>query len=336
MIEWLWPAMFILLPLPILLRWRLPPLQRQEAALLVPDIGRFETPNASGRLRLSFPQLSRLALLWLCWIATVIALARPQWSGDEVSLPVTGRDLMLAVDISGSMGTEDLQLGGTFVNRLAVVKSVVSAFLERRVGDRVGLILFGSNAYLQAPLTFDLKSVQRLLIEAPVGIAGGKTAIGDAIGLAVKRLRQKEEGERILVLLTDGANNVGAVAPVKAAELAQIEAIRIYTIGVGADELQLKMPGIFGALGSRMVNPSSELDEDTLRQIAELTEGSYFRAQDTERLREIYREIDAMEPVDQEAERYRPVRALFHWPLAVALLAMLALLALRNAPKSTP
>lgn len=231
---------------------------------------------------------------------------------------------MLAVDISGSMGTEDLQLKGQIVNRLTVVKNVVSQFVVARDGDRVGLILFGTNAYLQAPLTFDLATVNRLLTEAPVGIAGGKTAIGDAIGLAVKRLRQRPDGDRVLILLTDGANNVGEVAPVKAAELATQEDIRIYTIGVGADEMRL--PSIFGVFGSRVVNPSAELDEDTLTAIAEATGGRYFRAQNTAKLVEIYEIIDAMEPIEQDAETYRPTAALYHWPLAGGWLIIMFLL----------
>ncbi|MDA8703029.1 VWA domain-containing protein, partial [Pseudomonadales bacterium] len=146
---------------------------------------------------------------------------------------------MLAVDISGSMGTEDMQVQGDFVDRLSVVKAVIAKFVEARNGDRVGLVLFGTNAYLQAPLTFDLKSVNRLLIEAPVGIAGGKTAIGDAIGLAVKRLRKRPNEEKVLILLTDGANNVGEVEPKVAAELAARDGIKIYTVGVGADEMRM-------------------------------------------------------------------------------------------------
>ena len=232
---------------------------------------------------------------------------------------------MLAVDISGSMGTEDMELGGQLVDRLAVVKRVVADFIGARQGDRLGLILFGTNAYLQAPLTFDLQTVDRLLSEAPVGIAGGKTAIGDAIGLAVKRLRQRPDGDRVLILLTDGANNVGEVAPVKAAELAAGEGIRIYTIGVGADEL--RMPSIFGAFGSRLVNPSADLDEDTLTRIAENTGGRYFRARDTEGLAEVYAIIDALEPVEQDPETYRPIAALYYWPMGCAwLLACLLLI----------
>jgi Ca-activated chloride channel family protein len=219
-----------------------------------------------------------------------------------------------------------MQIGNRLVNRLTVVKNVVSDFVERRQGDRVGLILFGTNAYLQAPLTFDLASVNRLLTEAPVGIAGGKTAIGDAIGLAVKRLRQRPQGDRVLILLTDGANNVGEVAPDKAAELASVEDIRIYTIGVGAKSM--RMPSIFGVFSSGIINPSAELDEETLQDIAGLTNGRYFRAENTEQLMEIYSLIDAMEPIEQEAETYRPIAALYYWPLGTAWLMAMWLLAL--------
>ena len=324
MIDWVWPFAFALIPLPLLLRSFWKPLQRQQAALAVPDITNFQIEETSGSSRLASTMPWRALLLWLVWAALVTAVARPQWTGDPVTLPTTGRDLMLAVDISGSMGTEDLQLGGQVVNRLTVVKSVVSDFIEARQGDRLGLILFGTNAYLQAPLTFDLQTVNRLLIEAPVGIAGGKTAIGDAIGLAVKRLRQRPDGDHVLILLTDGANNVGEVAPIKAAELANQDEIRIYAIGVGADEMRLQ--SAFGLLGSRIINPSAELDEKTLKAIAQKTGGRYFRAQNTEKLVEIYDIIDALEPIEQDAETYRPTAALFHWPMTIAWLAFLWLI----------
>jgi len=323
-IEWVWPWAFLLVPLPLAVRllWR--PQQREQAALTVPSVATFRSDDAvaAGIGGGSFAW--RMLLLWLIWAALVAAAARPQWTGEPVTLPTTGRDLMLAVDISGSMGTEDLQLGGQLVNRLTVVKNVVREFIAKRQGDRVGLILFGTNAYVQAPLTFDLPTVNQLLVEAPVGIAGGKTAIGDAIGLAVKRLRQRPAGDKVLILLTDGANNVGEVAPVKAAELAAQEDIRIYTVGVGADEMRL--PSIFGNFGSRVVNPSAELDEDTLTAIASTTGGRYFRAQNTAKLIEIYDIIDAMEPVEQDAETYRPIAALYYWPLGAAWILFLGLL----------
>lgn len=333
MIEWIWPYAFALLPLPFAVRWLWRAAEQRQAALTVPNLGAFrlQTETAAERPAVRFPW--RVLLLWLVWLALVTAAARPQWTGDPVMLPATGRDLMLAVDISGSMGTEDLELSGQLVDRLAVVKQVVVDFIDTRQGDRMGLILFGTHAYLQAPLTFDLQTVNRLLEEAPVGIAGGKTAIGDAIGLAVKRLRQRPQGDRVLILLTDGANNVGEVAPVKAAELAAGEDIRIYTIGVGADEM--RMPSIFGAFGSRVVNPSADLDEETLERIAATTQGRYFRARSTSDLAEIYAIIDALEPVEQDPETYRPVAALYYWPLGLAwvLACLLLLMDARSTPR---
>ena len=326
MIEWIWPYAFALLPLPLLARrfWR-SAVETQEA-LTVPRLDAFQLQSepAAERPARRFPW--RMLLLWAIWLALLTAAARPQWTGDPVLLPTSGRDLMLAVDISGSMGTEDMELGGQLVDRLAVVKAVVADFIGARQGDRTGLILFGTNAYLQAPLTFDLQTVNRLLTEAPVGIAGGKTAIGDAIGLAVKRLRQRPHGDRVLILLTDGANNVGEVAPAKAAELAAGEEIRIYTIGVGADEM--RMPSIFGSFGSRIVNPSADLDEETLKRIAAISGGRYFRARSTTGLAEVYAIIDALEPVEQDPETYRPVAALYYWPMGLAWLLACALLLL--------
>jgi Ca-activated chloride channel homolog len=327
MIEWLWPQSLLLAPLPLVARWLLRPLPRSAPALIVPSVGRFRagTDAAEG---VGSPRLRwRLVLLWLAWLALVAALARPQWTGEPVTLPVSGRDLMLAVDLSGSMGTEDMQLGNQPVNRLVVVRHVLGDFIERRRGDRVGLILFGTHAYLQAPLTFDVATVNRLLHEAPIGIAGGRTAIGDAIGLAVKRLRERPTDERVLILLTDGANNSGEVSPEKAAQLAHAEGIRIHTVGVGADTM--RMPGLFGMLPSGIVNPSAEMDEEGLRAIAELTGGRYFRARDTRELAEIYALLDALEPVEQDPETFRPVIALYHWPLGLAWLMVGFLAAFR-------
>jgi len=210
MIQLLWPWAFAALPLPWLYRSVIRPVPNRDAALRVPDTGRFAFGLAA---RGGGNATRRLVLLlaWLAWACLLGAIARPQYTGDPVSLPSTGRDLMLAVDISGSMNTEDMEIDGQVVNRLAVVKQVVSDFIARRAGDRVGLVLFGTNAYLQAPLTFDLATVEELLQDTPIGIAGGKTAIGDAIGLAVKRLRTRPNDSRVLMLLTDGANNVGEV-----------------------------------------------------------------------------------------------------------------------------
>lgn len=257
----------------------------------------------------------------LIWLALIISAARPQYIGEPVQLPTNGRDLMLAVDISGSMGTEDMEVGNTLVSRLLVVKAVVGDFVERRVGDRLGLILFGSKAYLQTPLTFDRKTVRTLLMETPLGIAGGKTAIGDAIGLAVKRLQSRPADSRVLILLTDGQSNIGEVTPLQAAKIAAQEGVKIYTIGFGAEEMQI--PGL---LFNRTVNPSSELDSQTLIEIAELTGGIYQRARSAAELQAIYTVLDELEPIEQDQETFRPVMSLFYWPLALALLASVLLI----------
>ncbi len=325
MIEFLWPWVFAALPLPILTRlWRRQ-MATPQPALTVPDVHVWQVDEriTIGKHKDRRATLN-LVLLSLAWIALVTAAARPQWTGEPVALPVTGRDLILAVDISGSMGTEDMEHAGNYVDRLTIVKSVIKAFLDRRAGDRVGLIIFGTNAYLQAPLTFDITTVQSLLLETPIGIAGGKTNIGDAIGLAVKRLRTRPASSRVVVLLTDGASNSGELQPVKAAELAAEIGMRIYTIGVGATEMRL--PGLFGRFGSRIVNPSAELDEDTLQKIAALTGGTFYRAQNPQELAQIYAVIDSLEPVEQDPETFRPVQVLFMWPLGAGLILLLILL----------
>jgi Ca-activated chloride channel family protein len=222
---------------------------------------------------------------------------------------------MLAVDLSGSMQTRDFVIGDQRVSRLDAIKAIAGDFIDRRVGDRLGLILFGTQAYLQTPLTFDRKTVHNMLDEAAIGLAGEQTAIGDAIGLAVKRLRELPQGNKVLILLTDGVSNTGELTPHKAAQLAAKEGVTIYTIGIGASEMQV--PSLFGM---QSVNPSSDLDEDTLRAIARTTGGRYFRARDTEQLNQIYSILDKLQPVDQEKQTFRPRKTLFYWPLAISLL----------------
>lgn len=331
--EFAWPWMFLLLPLPLLVRL-LPARERHEAALRTPDLQGFEGFGTTG-LRPPDRTGPRLILLWLVWLALISAAARPERIGDPVSVPVTGRDLMLAVDISGSMNREDMEIRGQNVTRLVVVKDVLAEFVERRRGDRLGLILFGSNAYLQAPLTFDRNTVGQLLQETPIGIAGGKTAIGDAIGLAVKHLRDRPAENRVLILLTDGASNVGEIAPVKAAELAAQAGVRIYTVGVGAEQMQA--PGWFGGtFGTRTMNPSADLDEDTLTEVAALTGGRYFRARNRGELQSIYATLDRLEPVAAPDEVFRPVKQLFHWPLGLALILSLLLALLQSGRLALP
>ncbi|WP_457666971.1 vWA domain-containing protein [Thiolapillus sp.] len=315
MLEFAWPWIFLALPLPWLVRSLLPPVRQQQAALRVPFLEDFEALQGKNA-RAGGRSLLALSLSVLAWLLLVTAAARPQWQGEAMPLPMQGRDLMLAVDLSGSMAEEDFVIGRQRVDRLTATKIVAGNFIEKRKGDRVGLILFGEQAYLQAPLTYDLKTVKTLLDEAFINMAGQKTAIGDAIGLAIKRLRGKK-GEKVLILMSDGENTAGAMDPLKAAELAAEEKLKIYTIGIGADP----EADFFG-----MVSGRSALDEKTLTRIAQLTGGRYFRARDTAQLVAIYDAIDAMEPVENDERFFRPVDELFYWPAGAALLLALGLL----------
>jgi len=320
--EWLWAL--ALLPLPIAAYYFLPAASAaQESALKVPNIDVFETAllNQSPVQNKSW----LLALAAIAWILFVLAIARPQWLGDAIEIPISGRDLMLAVDLSGSMKVEDFKINGRAVNRLEATKYVAQQFIKQRTGDRLGLILFGDKAYLQTPLTFDLKTVNTLLLESAIGLAGEKTAIGDAIGLAIKRLAKVEEKSRVLILLTDGANTAGEVTPIKAAQLAAQQHLKIYTIGVGADEMIQQ-----SFFGSRKINPSADLDEKTLRYIAEHTGGQYFRARDTQELQGIYRLLDELEPAEKDSETLRPEQSLYYWFLAASLFLVGFILLIRN------
>ena len=313
MIHFAWPLSILILPLPWLIRKFLPPVSpTQQAALIVPFLEDFTETSTSPSF--SFRSWS-LILAGIVWCLMVIASTRPQWLGDPIEQSVSGRDLMLAVDLSGSMEEQDFILNNRRVDRLSATKKVAGEFIARRIGDRIGLILFGTQAYLQTPLTFDRQTVLTLLNESALGLAGDNTAIGDAIGLAVKRLRQQPTGSRVLILLTDGANTAGEISPIKAAELAAENQLKIYTIGIGADEMLVR--SFFG--GTHKVNPSKDLDEDTLTAIADKTGGRYFRARNTEQLNQIYQILDQLEPVEKDKRFFRPRSELFHWPLGLAL-----------------
>ncbi|AMO57051.1 BatB protein [Endozoicomonas montiporae] len=319
MLELQWPWVFVITPLPYLIyRFMTPASQSGGSALQVPfyrhltSIAGNNLVHQNSRRQLSF------ILPVVIWLLLLLAAARPVWLGEPIQLQGTGRDVMLAVDLSGSMEINDMELNGVAVDRLVVTKHVLTDFIERRTGDRLGLILFGTQAYLQAPLTFDLKTVGTLMDESAIGMAGNKTAIGDALGLAVKHLRNRPQDSRVLILLTDGANTAGEITPLQAARLAAEEGIKIYSIGMGAEEMI--QPGIFGtSFGARRVNPSADLDEKTLTEMANLTGGRYFRAKNTEELEQIYSLLDELEPVLQDKENFRPGIALYYWPLLLAL-----------------
>jgi Ca-activated chloride channel family protein len=225
--------------------------------------------------------------------------------------------MLLAVDLSGSMRTDDMQLAGQSVSRFEAVEAIASDFIARRAGDEMGLVLFGSRAFLVTPLTYDLDAVRAQLKGAAVGLAGTETAIGDAIAVAVKRLAGLPQQARVLVLLTDGVNNAGSIAPEQAAAAAKAAGVRVYTIGIGAT--QMRVPDFFGM---RVVNPSADLDEAMLTKIANDTGGRYFRATDTHELAQAYQAIDALEPMPQHGPALRPRHELFRWPLGLAMLLL--------------
>ncbi|HEV2607605.1 MAG TPA: VWA domain-containing protein [Xanthomonadaceae bacterium] len=316
--EFAWAWALLALPLPWLAMRFLPAAPRRlQAALQVPYARAFAAMHASTdpsrRLRL------RRWLPLLGWALLCVAAARPQQLGDIVQPPYSGRDLLLAVDLSGSMQQQDMRLGGEAVDRLTAIKAVLGDFLSRRVGDRVGLIVFGTQAYAVTPLTYDRETVRQQLLTSEVGLAGPNTAIGDAIVLAAKRLRAQPQQDNaasthVLILLTDGVSNAGAVEPLKAAGLAASEHLRIYTIGFGGDGQ------VDPLMGFALPVQDDTVDETTLRTIAQRTGGRYFRARDAESLAGIYAELDRVEPSLHEGRIERPRTELYPWPLAVALL----------------
>jgi Ca-activated chloride channel family protein len=316
-----WPWVLAALPLPLLVRRLTTPARPASGhALRLPFLERLSGLDSEG-----FSGYRRLRGLvsWLIWALLVLAAAKPQWLGEPISLPVSGRDLMLAVDVSGSMESPDYLLDGRPVNRLEVVKAVAGRFIERRRGDRLGLILFGSRAYLQTPLTYDRTTVQTMLSESVIGLAGRETAIGDAIGLAIKRLAEDRDDNRVLILLTDGSNTAGSLSPMDAARLAADAGIRIYTIGIGGGPLGVRTP--FGILRQR----AGDLDAETLKAVARETGGRYFPATDTARLEAVYEELNRLEPSIRDTRTYRPMQAVYVWPAGAALLLSAGLAAAR-------
>ena len=321
-IQLAWPWALLALPLPLLVWWFAPPVSvASRRALVVPELKPYSALSATGHA----PPLRdwRWWLLSLIWLLMVAAACRPQWIGEPVTSIASGRDLMLCIDISGSMREQDLYADGQPRSRIDVVKQVAQEFVDRREGDRVGLIMFGSQAYVQTPLTFDHQTVRHFLAEAAVGLAGRSTAIGDAIGLGIKRLRDRPQQSRVLILLTDGANSAGVVEPLEAARVAAENEIRIHTIGVGAEAGGQR--SLFGLRVQR-----SELDEQTLQAIANRTGGQYFRARDARELQSIYAAIDELEPIETDDEVFRPFIELFPWPMGSALLLLLMFALMTN------
>lgn len=322
-LSFIWPWMLALLPLPWLINRLVKPVHKQHSPLLAPQIiSRIadELPEENlVEVNQTKHGLSMLALL--IWFALIAAATRPVVFLDSTPFQVSGKDIVLAVDLSGSMQKEDMYLQGDEVNRLVAVKSVVSDFIERRKGDRMGLVVFGTQAFLQSPLTYDLDTVKTLLNETEIGMAGQNTAIGDAIGLTLKHFKENtfksDIQSAVLILLTDGSNTAGSVGPTDAADKAQEFGLKIYTIGVG------KVKSRNGL--DRFLSSKSDMDIGTLTLISELTGGEFFQANDTEQLAEIYQYINQLESVEHEVFSYRLRTELYYWPLGLAFLLSLLL-----------
>lgn len=276
------------------------------------------------RTRWIIPLLSGLA-----FIAMVVGLCRPQWGEKKIETITEGINIVLAVDLSGSMAAIDFKLKGEMVDRLTAVKSVVSEFISGRNGDRIGMVVFGTNAYTQVPLTRDYSTVEFILDRLKIGAAGEKTAIGDAIGISLKRLRDIESKSNVIILLTDGASNAGELSPTEAAAIAAGGGVKIYTIGVGRSG---KAPFLVNhpLLGQRYVYQQVEMDEAALKDIAEKTGGLYFKAESTEALKRIYQTIDAMEKTEARSKVYAVYNDLYPWLLWPALFLLVIRIVLEN------
>lgn len=308
------PWILLLIPLPWVVRRLLPRAKvKGYAALKVPFYHQIKNMSENQGHHV-INSIMPLMTGFLIWTLLVFAASGPQWLGKPVVLPQSGRDIMLAVDLSGSMRIPDMKVGEHYLNRLTVVKRTARKFIEARKGDRLGLILFGTKAYLQTPLTFDRKTVLQMLNDATIGLAGTQTAMGDAIGLAIKRLEKAPGKSKVLVLLTDGASNAGNVRPLDAASIAKKFGIKVYTIGIGANRIVI--PGIFGP---QVIQPTSALDESTLQEIAKMTNGLFFRAENGKDLERAYQKLNKIVPVNSEKNIFRPIKPLYPWPLGLAL-----------------
>lgn len=288
---------------------------RQASALKVPFFKElsqlFGTPDA-----IATKSLNKIKyLLALTWLLIVLSAMGFQWLGQPISIPQNGRDLLMAIDLSGSMQTPDMQINGVTKSRIDLVKQVAKQFINGRSGDRLGLVLFGSKPYLQTPLTFDRETVQDMLDDASIGIAGTQTAIGDAIGLSIKQIINYPANSKAIILLTDGGNNAGVLEPLAMAKLAKKQHIKIYTIGIGAKQMTVQT-----LFGPQVINPSSDLDINGLKQIALTTGGKFFRAEDGRALQNIYNQINQLEPISANHLQVRPITQLYPWTLGSALL----------------
>lgn len=325
MITFLYPYFAWLILLPFAVRWLLPVVKGSYGdALSVPFAADFADISAQSKAKSS--SLARAGLtrgFWACFLIyslLVLAAMRPVQMGEPVRISNDGRDILMVTDISTSMLEEDFSTRNFRLSRLNAVKAVVSEFVKKRQDDRIGLILFGTQAYLQAPLTYDRQSVLEILNSVDAGMAGNSTAIGDALGLALKSLKDKggELNRKVIILLTDGENNDGRLSLPEATAMAAAEGVKIYTIGVGGSRQSL-LNSFFGVGGS-------SLDEQSLKQLAAETEGRYFRADDVNGLVNVYKAIDLLEPESSDENFVYPRRDLYYMPLLLAMLLAVAMM----------
>jgi len=313
MMHFSWPWIFLLLPLPLLML-RQSDSTTANAVSIPPALeSQLDALTSGARFTISI----RLLVSWFAWICLLSSIAQPWHPGDTQAQPVSGRAIAIAVDVSGSMERDDFTLDGIQNDRLSVVKAVAHAFIEQRKGDRVSLVLYGREAFIASPLTFDLSALGSILDGAGIGMAGRSTAIGDAIGLSIQTLQNDPAASKAIVLLSDGTNNAGSVEPESAASLAKTLSIRIHTIALGSEDTERK--------GFETAN-SADLDERTLKAIANDAQGQFFRARNTEDLRRIYETIDKLERAEVEAPPVIVKKDLRYWPQMMLLLAILALL----------
>ena len=312
MFEFVYLWVFLLLPLPFIARYFLNAKQHSYTQVWIPlaqGLTEQQTQQQKGYLSTVIP--------WLVWLLLLSALAKPIWFGEPLRLQQQSRDMVLSLDLSGSMQEVDMPLNGKTVDRLTLVKDLLKTFIAKRHGDRLGLILFADHAYLQTPLTFDLKTISQMVDETQIGLVGSRTAIGESIAMAIKRFVENKNEQRVLILITDGANTAGTIKPLIAAKQAAKNNITIYTIGIGADEMLKRT-----LFGRQRVNPSADLDEKTLNEIAKLTGGQYFRARNQDELQNIYEKINELEPINSDFLEFRPEKDLFYWPLSAAILLL--------------
>lgn len=309
--SYLW--LFLLIPLPLLARYLLTRKKQSFTQVWIPLADGLQQQKST-----KANPLMGFVIPWLLWCLLLATVAKPIWFDEPIRIQQKSRDMILSLDLSGSMEEVDMPLNGKTVDRLTLVKSIVKDFVAKREGDRLGLILFADHAYLQTPLTFDLNTVSTMVDETQIGLVGNRTAIGESIAMAIKRFVENKNEQRVLILLTDGANTSGTIKPITAAKQAAKNGIKIYTIGIGADEMIKR-----NFFGSQRVNPSADLDEKTLSDIAKLTNGQYFRARSQDDLEKIYEEINRLQPVNSDFLEFRPEKNLFYWPLSIAVFILL-------------